>query len=210
MIFRNLVFVICCFLTCSFWGQETIAKLYFRDGDTIEGLAKIVKNQVKFKISEDAKSDLWDYLDISGLELSDGAYNIHYDYVEVRKSKEPKLLELVESGDVYLYTKTKKKGQTKDLNKIIGKDGTVTIGADTFSKLNFKGEDVYEYYLKRKLDFEAVCINCGVFGVSDTWKNRTSRFFGDCDTLIQKISKSEYRVDDMVEIIEFYNDSCNE
>jgi len=199
MAFNNIVF-----------AQETKATLFFHDGDSIEGLAKITKNAVKFKVSSDGKADMWDFYSISGLELSDGAYNIHYDYVEVQKSKEPKLLELVESGDAFLYTKTKTRGRAKGLGNVVKSDGTVTINTDELSKINFKGEEVYEYYLIKKDDLEAVCVNCGILGMSDSWLRKTANFFSDCEVLQTKINDNEFSLEEMIDIVQFYNDFCKE
>lgn len=192
------------------FGQETKATLFFHDGEAIEGLAKIVKNTVNFKVAVDSKADIWDFYSITGLELSDGAYNIHYDYVEVSKQKTPLLLELVESGKVYLYTKTKTRGRAKGLNKVVKSDGTVTINTDELSKLNFEGEKVYEYYLKRKDGFEAICINCGILGMSDSWLKKTATFFEDCDVLQKKLLDNEFTLEEMIDIVQFYNDFCTE
>lgn len=192
-------------------AQESKAILFFHDGDSIEGLAKIVKNTVKFKVSEGSKSDFWDHYSISGLDLSDGIYDTHYDYIEIKKSVNPKLLELVESGTCYLYTKTKKRGHTKDLNKIVENNGRVTINTEILSNISFKGENAYEYYLKKKGKYEeAICVNCGVIGVSDSWKKKAANFFFDCKVLQEKILKSEFSLDEMIDIVQFYNDSCRE
>ena len=76
---------------------------------------------------------------------------------------------------------------------MIKNDGTVTISADALSNINFKGENAYEYYLKKKDDLEAVCINCGKLGINDSWKNKTIAFFSDCKELSNKIDKVLYK-----------------
>lgn len=198
------------FIGYSAIGQDNKAMLFFHDGDSIEGFAKIVKNTVKFKVSENSKADVWDHYSIKGLNLSNGIYDTRYDFIEIKKSSTPKLLELVESGNCYLYTKTKKRGQAKDLNKLVKNDGTVTINTDVLSKINFKGENAYEYYLKKKDTHNAICINCGVLGISDSWKKKAATFFSDCKVLQDKILKSEFSLDEMVDIVIFYNDFCVE
>lgn len=194
----------------SSFAQEDRAIIFFHDGDSIEGFAKIVKNEVKFKVSLSGKADIWDHYSISGVEISDGAYNNYYEYIEVAKSNDPKLLELAESGKCFLYTKTKKRGRTKGLNNIVKNDGTVTISTDELAKLNFKGEEAYEYYLKKKTELEAVCVNCGVIGVSDAWLKKTANFFSDCTALQEKILANEFSLDEMMDIVQFYNDFCDE
>ena len=206
----RLVFLCCFFLTNILFAQETKAILFFHGGDSIEGYAKLVKNTVKFKVSEEGEADIWDHYSIEGVEMLDGAYNNYYEYVEVKKSDDPKLLELVESGNCYLYTKTKKRGRAKGLNKVVKNDGTVTINTDELSKLNFKGEDTYEYYIKKKEDHFAICVNCGVIAMSDVWRKKAAKYFSDCKALEEKILNSEFSLEEMMDIVQFYNDFCSE
>jgi hypothetical protein len=177
---------------CYCQTQESI--IFFNDGDSIEGLAMIKNNKIKFKISHDSKAEFWGFESIKKIKFIGFEMEKTYEYVKLDSFNEPKLIELVVGGKVSLYQKGK-----------------------NYYSLNFNGSsnmptsttkiDLEFYYLKRDKDEYATCINSGVF---KSWAKSTTEFLYDCDYLVKKIKDNEFSLREIKEIVEFYNDICTE
>lgn len=174
--------------------QTQDAIIFFKDGDSIEGLALIKNNKIKFQISHDSKAEFWDFESINKIKFVGFEMDKTYEYVKLDSFDEPKLIELVVRGKVSLYKKEK-----------------------TYYSLNYNGSsnvptsstktDLEFYYLKRGKDEIATCLNCGVF---KSWAKNISAFLSDCDSLAKKIKDNEFSFLEIKEIVEFYNDICTE
>ena len=177
---------------CYCQTQESI--IFFNDGDSIEGLAIIKNNRIKFKISHDSKAEFWDFESIKKIKFIGFEMDKTYEYVKLDSFNGPKLIELVVGGKVSLYQKEK----NYYLQNYNG--STILSASNTKSDLDF-------YYLKRDKDEYATCINNGVF---KSWAKNTTEFLYDCDYLVKKIENNEFSLSKIKEIVEFYNDICTE
>lgn len=186
------------------YSQTQEAIIYFKDGDSIEGLASIKNNKIKFKISADDKADTWDYENIKKVTFIGFDIIQTYEYIKLNSFADPKLLELIVEGDVNLYKEEKVQILTNPT--ITKKTAISNHGTNNINGYAYQTEQYRElFYVKRKKDQYPTYINSGILS---NWKKTTINFFADCDFLVKKIKDNKYGFNQINEIVEFYNDIC--
>ena len=55
-------------------AQSEPATMYFKDGDSIDGLAVIRNNKIKFKLDENDKADFWNHETVSRIVFNRFGY----------------------------------------------------------------------------------------------------------------------------------------
>ncbi|MET0944123.1 MAG: hypothetical protein ABWY22_01800 [Flavobacterium sp.] len=188
------------------YSQTQEAIIYFKDGDSIEGLASIKNNKIKFKISANDKADTWDSEYVRKVKFIGFDIVQTYEYIKLNASGDPKLLEIIVQGNVTLY-KEEKEQFFADPN-ITKKSAVSTHGTNNVNSYAYQTEQYRElFYVKRKQELYPTYINSGVLS---NWKKTTINFFSDCDFLVKKIKDNKYGFNQINEIVEFYNDICLE
>ncbi|SNR35051.1 hypothetical protein [Flavobacterium sp. ov086] len=208
--------IILLFITFQSYSQTQEAIIFFKDGDSIEGLAALKFNKIKFKISPDDKTDTWDYEYVKKITFIGFEMRRTFEYVTLNSLDKPKLVETITKGEVSLY---KKLGSDYSLFDLISNpydelpSNNPNINSQLNSQFNsqFPGQypqarEVPEfYYLKKEKDKYPTCLNCGVIS---TWRKNTSKFFADCDFIVKNLKGDKWVFEDLREIVEFYNDIC--
>ncbi len=105
--YNNIIIALFFFVNLQSYSQTQDAIIYFKDGDSIEGLASLKNNKIKFKISADDKADTWDHENVSKIKFIGFDIVQTYEYVKLNASGDPKLLELIVEGNVCLYKEEK-------------------------------------------------------------------------------------------------------
>jgi hypothetical protein len=202
--FYNSIIIFLFFTGFQSYSQTQEAIIYFKDGDSIEGLASLKNNKIKFKISADDKADTWDYENVSKIKFIGFDIVQTYEYVKLNSFDDPKLLELIVEGDVCLYKEEKTQIFT-DPN-ITNKTAISTHGTNNINSYAYRTEQYRElFYVKRKKDKYPTYINSGILS---NWKKTTTSFFADCDSLVKRIKDNKFGYNQINEIVEFYNDVC--
>lgn len=194
-----------CFKSYSQEKEEAI--MYFKDGDSIEGFAYLKFNKIKFQIAPDEKLDTWDEEFVKKIKFTYNGDPRTFEYVKLNSIDKPKLVEIVTEGGAILYKK-------------LGSDYSVTDQIynphDRYATTkNPSGEPIFGnnqplatpeyYYIKKEKDKYPTCLNCGVI---NAWRNKTAKVFSDCDFIVKKLKGDKWIFDDIIEIVEFYNDIC--
>ncbi|KLT68570.1 hypothetical protein [Flavobacterium sp. ABG] len=194
-----LIFLL--FLSTSIYAQDRECIIFFHEGDSIEGVGQIKNNKVKFKITPDSKADSWDFETISKIKFVGYGFEETYEYVKLNSFDNPKLLELVLDGEVYLYRMAKLQYYTT----MNSSPGSFPQGGASYS--NTTEQFTEFYYLKRKKEQYPTYINLGILS---NWKKTATNYFSDCDILIKKIKDKKFNSTQIKEIVEYYNYICHE
>ncbi|MCR4032216.1 MULTISPECIES: hypothetical protein [Flavobacterium] len=214
------IIIILFFICLKSYSQNHEATMYFKDGDSIEGLAYLKFNKIKFKIGQEDKFDTWDEEFVKKITFIDFGATRSFEYVKLNSLDKPKLVEIITQGEATLY---KKLGSDYSITDLIYNpyDDRPTNSLDTNLSSDFKsqvkkqtGLDLANsrvkepsefYYIKKGKDTYPTCLNCGVL---NAWRNKTSKVFADCDYIVKKLKGDKWLFEDIKEIVEFYNDIC--
>ena len=176
------------------------ATLILRNGDIVEGEAKIINDgTVKFRDGDDKKT--FDYKNLKRCTINEYGDIESYVY-KIISGKEPRLMKVIleDDGEINLYAI-----EFKNSNNNTG--GLSPMGVSSGVSV-----DVTEYYVNvRDNDYEVIKIgnNHPVFGKRH-FKKTVNDFFKDCPELITQVENGEFKRNDMIQIIQFYNKNCGE
>ncbi len=187
-----LTVLVTCFITHCF-AQTEEAILYFNDGTSVPGYARIKNNRIKFRVSLDSKADFWGYEMIEKVEFETFFGPKIFRYIKVNDINNPILMEIVTEGHVSLYRKRKITWGHESL--------ATPIGIPDHIK---KTEKNTNFLIREGEDFPS-CLNCDFL---NRWKKRTIDFLSNCPGLVEKIKTGVYGEDDLKDIVEYYNDFC--
>ncbi|MCV2484927.1 hypothetical protein OD917_08340 [Flavobacterium sp. SH_e] len=185
----QLLFVF--FINLGFSQDYREASIIFNDSSSIQGFAEIKDNAIYFKVKQEDKADKWSYDFAKGLVFSAYGYSEKYEYVEFEHSK-PKLLQVVEEGNVNLYRDA----------KIYFKGGNTNFGANNLPTNTGGSWEMSEaFYVKRKTELY-------VTDIKFSFNLRAKKYFGDCKKVIEKIDNKKFTKKNIKDMVFFYNEYC--
>jgi hypothetical protein len=209
-----LRFIAIVLFSISCTSQTQDAKIFFADGDTLDGLGMIFRpamampgseTKIKFRLSLDAEPDIWTYREITRIEFYEFNQKRVFEYLLFPPYKTPELLEVVTEGEVKLYATFE---ATNNINPIAGNGATVSAGGQTMGipGLGFAIDLAKaSYYVKRKTDAKPFAIGGGL----RNWAKNAQAYFKDCPLLVRKIKQHEFLKSEIKEVVDFYNDICS-
>ena len=190
------IFIVFLFtISLTVFSQEREATIIFNDSTSVKGFGEIKKEKIHFRLSLGTEKSVWSYDIAYGLIFSGYGFSEKYVYVKPDEYSKPKLMEVIEEGKVSLYKKSSI-GANMGIGVSFGGSGIgvgPTIGKD-YSTV---------YYVKRNNEEHAT-------DVSLSFRSTTSRYFSDCQMLVEKIKNKKFREEDIIEIVYYYNDYCGE
>ncbi len=185
----QLLFVL--FINLGFSQDYREASIIFNDSSSIQGFAEIKDNAIYFKVKQEDKADKWSYDFAKGLVFSGYGYSEKYEYVEFEHSK-PKLLQVVEEGNVNLYRYAKAHYRGRNTNLPIGKLPSDEDIVWTMSEA---------FYVKRKSEPYAIDIEF-------SFNLRAKKYFGDCKKVVERINNKKFTKENIKDMVFFYNEYC--
>lgn len=200
------------FVSLSVHAQKDKAILFFRNGEKLEGLARMREDgTVKFRKDKENEACIYTHNEIFGLQISQtgsflsydevGTNTYYYKIIRTGNSVEfPKLLKLEVEGKMSLYivSHTATPMVSSGLN---GFGGGMNMGVGPRSK-------VVRYYISRDTsDFVNYFISDSP-GIGKSFKKAALKVFHDCPVIVEKIKKREYKREDIESMVREYNQKC--
>ena len=199
---KKYVLIFFLFVTGFGYSQTQEATLYFKDGTSWKGYAKIVSRdfdsnyKIKFRFNKDDKAEIWGDLMLKGVTFHGFEMDLKYEYHRIKENQRyPLLLEIVTEGNVTMYADVYKE-RVNNLSQSNFNDGLFPFNGfntheSTKTVIYFKRENE-EYVTKLKGRFKKSVIS----------------YFGNCSGLIEGIDNHEFRRATLLEMVEYYNDFC--
>ncbi len=199
---KTVILIFCLLFTTIGFSQKQRCTIYFNDGTTLAGLGRLKDDgTVKFKQTEDSKSEIISKDNISKVELNEQGSIKVYKFKKLSGGFQEWLKEVV-SGEVSLYT--------SDISGMYGpfmSTGFSTMGGVGGGIAFGGGGTVTYFYVCHPSDAEVFRITS--FGnISKNFKNTASEYFKDCPELVKKIEDKTFKKDDIEEVVRFYNTHC--
>lgn len=197
----TLLVLICCFVGSSIAiAQKDAATIYFKDGNKIQGLAKLINgNQVKFKKNKGDKPKKFHFKELEQVVINDREEPSTYVYLETKKDYFNVVREL-EIGMVNLYI-LEQTGYSSPMF-VGGTNGQMNMAHGTYY-------DIKNLYVRRGLNGEITHLGSNQL-FSKNFKNAASTYFSDCPVLVEKIQSKEFKKKHVRDIVNFYNLQCND
>jgi hypothetical protein len=195
---RNL-FILLIFISTLSFSQERKAKLIFTDSTEVKGFGEIINNKIFFRVSLDSTKTKWSHEDlVDGLQYYGNGFEERFKYIlPDKRTEKPLLMEIVEEGSVNLYKglRTIFPYVTGDIKKK-GLLGSPVYVPDGVAKKVI-------YYVKRNNENYAT-------DISFSFKSKSLRYFKDCNLVTKKIKSKEFRLDNVENLVFFYNEYCSD
>ncbi|NQY06806.1 MAG: hypothetical protein HRT68_11615 [Flavobacteriaceae bacterium] len=193
------------------WGaadaQKNKAVLFFNDGTSLEGLGKIIShNRVKFKSDNKAKPVKYHFSKLERVDIYYKEGAAIYVYVKLKYGGH-KVMEELSYGDNAVLYKLEPKGFSPSIGfgfSTGGGGSGVAVGGTVGGGQDYFGLE--GYYIRKGDETEAIHLGSKAFDVN--FKKAAIEYFKDCEPLVAKIKSEEWKFDDIVEIVNYYNKSC--
>lgn len=191
-------------LNCNSQNQE--ATLYLKNGDTIQGLAKMTAfGKIIFRYDNQSAKENYDAETVRKLDIQEKFTDIPNTYIyKLIENKDhlskPVLMSLITEGKINLYKMTTT-GTTAPMG--FGGGGLSGMGGMQMSY----SMDNY-YVSKDDRDIVTKLTTIGTF-FGQNFQKAASEYFFDCAELVKKIENKVYKKKDIEEIVKFYNTKCN-
>ena len=172
------------------------ATIIFNDSTSVKGFGEIKNNTIYFKVKQEDKPSKWSYDIAKGLVFSGYGYSEKYEYVKFEKNRDPRIMEVMEEGKLFLYKYSNlisNNGTNLDTS-VSGKMPNHMSGFENFTET---------FYVKRKDAKLAL-------DITFSFKSRARIYFSDCEKIIEKINSGKFTKKNIPEMIYYYNDYCDE
>ncbi len=197
---NTLLTILSILLFVSVSAQKHKATIYFKNGTSIKGLAKIDGKKIIYKTSKKAKRKWFDHTTVKRIDIKDLGKSIYHRlyYKKINNSTNLQLLELSKRGRVSIYTFPQIDGNYgKSTNLTFGVlAGGLSIGINSNSNnlyfLCKNNSDSVTYFSNKKKLF----------------RKETTEYFKDCPTLVDEINSKKFKPKHLSKIIDFYNYKC--
>ncbi|MCK7589719.1 hypothetical protein M0G43_03960 [Subsaxibacter sp. CAU 1640] len=180
----------------------TLATIHFIDSTSIQGYAKIIdmlgSSTIKFKLTEDGKPDSWNENDLKGVTMHSELMDIVFHYVKLKNYSNPKLVELVEHGEISVYAKV-------DSNWVDNSNSNSTSIDGLSAFVPSHREVSYQLFVIKDNEQEAISL-----GKAINFKKIAKEYFKNCPGIINKIDEMKFKIGDVLEMVQYYNDFCAE
>jgi hypothetical protein len=191
-------------------AQDQKATLFLKNGSTLEGWAKITSNNnIKYRATKEGKFEVWTYDSIDYIEFYNEDQVFTFEYIYFRHRKEGTLMEVLTEGEITLYSKN-----PDVYDAITGGDSGLSFGSKRTSNSEVAPNSVLDQensprlrrdlYLKKKSGLPILA----TVSFLRNWKKLMKDYFKDCPILVRKIENNEFGSENLIEMVEFYNDIC--
>eukprot|EP01029_Cantina_marsupialis_P007236 TRINITY_DN179_c0_g1_i1.p1 TRINITY_DN179_c0_g1~~TRINITY_DN179_c0_g1_i1.p1 ORF type:complete len:218 (+),score=5.27 TRINITY_DN179_c0_g1_i1:1178-1831(+) len=211
---KRLLLVLFLFMSLSGSAQKKKATLYFRNGDVVEGLAKIkADHSIKFRKDKSSKASTYTSQEIKGITIRE-IYKIKY--------------RVIIKDNTYYYKRGERNGKLGDLKLFrLCVEGKLNL----FGEVHIKGARVgpmgsmmlsgpnpglrmpifdfrmkpYNYYVCRGESDTLSFLTSKQVGKGESFKVNALKYCKDCPEVLNKIEGDAYKEMDVESIVKEYN-----
>jgi hypothetical protein len=219
----NLYLIVFVLFTGLLYAQRGEAELILKDGTKVDGFGEITGMSsivsVKFK-NDSLKYRTYDYDEIKGINIKENDYYRLFRYKDTDKSKYPQLLEIISNRKLSLYIKIYGEGVISKmplqkradtyLNRFNRNFSYMSGYEITNSNFIYTSIDVprYDYYIGKRNESDVEFLYTKGLPFAKNFKKSIKDKFSDCPSLIEKVDNKEFKKEDIIFLIMFYNNKC--
>lgn len=201
--FFTTILVFISILVHSQYKDWCAAEIFFKDGTTLSGKARLniidagltfpfgSKEYLRYIKGKQMKSTKFVPEEIEKI-----IFDLNYKTKGRREKKAVVYIPIIKS-------KNRKKDKLGFAELII--DGSVKLVKRTVSNSSNNRGSIYKESLLVRNNEEAILFN---YVELKSFKKRASEYFSDCAALVSKIEDKKYRRKDLESLVKYYNDNC--
>lgn len=232
---KKIIFLLVVFIGIASYGQAELrpnpyinGHIILKKGNTLKGYIKLNDSEwdVRFKDSiKQRKSQKVKYKNITKIIIdTDSSNPREFYYMKSNRTKFISFVEKVYSNKISIYTKSSNEVSSfyADFDRRTTQEwiNDMQYENSTNSYFNFFGSfnmnfrieieiPSTDYYLLKKGEQKIIYIGTEGNIVRKGFKKFAIAYFKDCSILVEKLETKEYQLQNLPEVIEFYNNSCN-
>lgn len=199
-------------------AQKGISCITLKDSTILEGYAKFVNEgkSIEFGKEKGGKTRAYSFDEIKKVEMIKGAERKTCTYIKVINQGTVKLAEVLISGRLNLYRFSYESEGWRVSNtdfstqniSVPGPNGSISvpIGGPVTPDMVLRKQSFKDYCVRREDEEMARYFKDTATGAS--FKQMGSFYFQDCQELVTKIKKGEFKLRKLSEIVAFYNANC--
>lgn len=199
-------------------AQKRLSRITLKDSTVLEGYAKFVNEGKSIEFGEEkrGKTRAYSFDEIEQVEMMKGAERKTYTYIQVINQGTVKLAEVLISGRLNLYRFSYESEGWRVSNtdfstqniSVPGPNGSISvpIGGPVTPDMVWSRQSFKDYCVRREDEEMARYFKDTAIGAS--FKQMGSFYFQDCQELVTKIKKGEFKLRKLSEIVAFYNANC--
>ena len=232
---KKIIFLFIVFICVASFGQAelrpnpyVIGHIILKKGNTLKGYIKLNHSEwdVRFKDSiKQRKSIKVKYKNIAKIIIdTDSSNPREFYYMKSNRTKFLSFVEKVYSNKISIYTKSSDelsafyagfdRRTTQEWMNDMRYENSTNSYFKFFGSFNMNfGIDIEipstDYFLLKKGEQKIIYIGTEGNPIRRGFKKFAVAYFNDCSILVEKLDNKEYKLLNLPEIIEFYNNSCN-
>jgi hypothetical protein len=187
---KKILLLIILFTGVYMHAQKNVT-LFFRNGDSLKVISYVSSGMttIKYRISEDSKKIKVDYKKVKKVVRYFKSDSTTYTYKIKKGYTTPILLEQVASGKMYLY----RFNFTRNSN---------------FGNGMSMSSNHSEYYICKEDKDVVITFNASGIFIENSFRKKSKIIFKDCPALLKKILDKTWKMKNIPEIVEYYNNQC--
>lgn len=227
--FKAFQFLLFIGISLNLNAQKGKAELLLKDGTKIEGIGEIsgISTIVSVKFRNDSlKYKTYSSDEIQGINIKENDYYRLFRYKNTDDSKYPQLMEIISNGKLSLYIKIFGHGIVSQMplqqraEKYLAKFDNANV-FDVFGNFDLVDNEFrnnfiyveinfprYSYYIGQKNEDDVEHLYTRGLPFSKSYKKAMMEKFSDCLSLIKKVEEKEFKKEDVIFSIYYYNEIC--
>lgn len=170
-------------------AQKNNGTMIFNDGKILNGLIKIYGNEIIFKKTEKSERENYNYENISAVTFLDKENTTQrFEYIKLEHKNKPQLCYVEINDFLKLYSSV---SSSFNMNGLAG---------------YFRSTSTF--YIKRENEEFATYYVAFGYIPKTSFKNVVFDYFKDCNNLIKKLERKDFKKKHYFEIIKYYNANC--
>ncbi|WP_179316466.1 hypothetical protein [Winogradskyella undariae] len=220
---KHILFLLLISISTSMVAQSGQAVLILKDNTQIKGYGEIsgISSIVSVKFKNDTlKYKTYKSKDLIGVDILENDYYRKFRYKYIDGDKYPEIMEIVAIDNLSLYVRVYEGGVLS--NSFLNEASFNTLPNQTVILDN--GEEIslsqsrniyiaidiprYSYYVGLGDSDQVEHLYTKGLPFAKSFKKSMKKYFKDCSALLEKVENKEFSKDNLIDVLEFYNQNC--
>ncbi|NRR92135.1 hypothetical protein HSX10_11205 [Winogradskyella undariae] len=220
---KHILFLLLISISTSMVAQSGQAVLILKDSTQIKGYGEIsgISSIVSVKFKNDTlKYKTYKSKDLIGVDILENDYYRKFRYKYIDGDKYPEIMEIVAIDNLSLYVRVYEGGVLS--NSFLNEASFNTLPNQTVILDN--GQEIslsqsrniyieidiprYSYYVGLGDSDQVEHLYTKGLPFAKSFKKSMKKYFKDCSALLEKVENKEFSKDNLIDVLEFYNQNC--
>ena len=220
---KHILFLLLISISTSMVAQSGQAVLILKDNTQIKGYGEIsgISSIVSVKFKNDTlKYKTYKSKDLIGVDILENDYYRKFRYKYIDGDKYPEIMEIVAIDNLSLYVRVYEGGVLSNsfLNEVPfhtvpnqtvildnGQEISLSQSRNIYIEIDIPR---YSYYVGLGDSDQVEHLYTKGLPFAKSFKKSMKKYFKDCSALLGKVENKEFSKDNLIDVLEFYNQNC--